>query len=427
MSDLFHDEGPPATGRKIMLATTAYDRPSAAHVFAIARSRQALHDAGIQTAYALLQGNCHVDDARNAIVRDFLASDCAELVFLDADVDWEPEQLVRLCGHDLDLVGGVYPYRREGGDTMPVRMKPGARIGPDGILEVEGLPTGFMRIRRRVLERVAQRSPKYWDKLDLTALVFDRPDPDEEGTRWGGDIAFCRKWAALGGRLYADAEMRLGHTATIVVRDSLAAQIRRLSGSVWGELIPRFRAGTERPDDYNEIARAVGNSWAADPGVLAVLVGVVRKCRGDVIETGSGLSSVIMGAVSSGRVYSLEHLPHFAANTVAMCEEAGVANVGVCCAPMAADHWYDVGKFDLPRKFALGFCDGPPRAFGTRFRFFEELAPRCEAIVADDIKTDANYARRVREWAEANGRTMQILGRAALVLKPHHMEMKEAA
>lgn len=47
--------------------------------------------------------------------------------------------------------------------------------------------------------------------------------------------------------------------------------------------------------------------------------------------------------------------------------------------------------------------------------------------MVDDIKTDANYARRVREWAETNGRTMQILGRAALVLKPHHMQMKEAA
>jgi acetone carboxylase gamma subunit len=42
----------------------------------------------------LLSGNCHVDDARNSVVREFLASDCTELVFIDADVSWEPETLV---------------------------------------------------------------------------------------------------------------------------------------------------------------------------------------------------------------------------------------------------------------------------------------------------------------------------------------------
>lgn len=426
MSNFFFDEGRPAAGKKVMLATTAYDTTSASYTFSISRSREALHEAGIQTAYALLQGNCHVDDARNAIVRDFLDSDCTELLFLDADVDWEPEQIIQLCRREVDLVGGVYPYRREGGETMPVRMKHGARI-IDGLLEVDGLPTGFMKIKRHVLETIAEKSPKYWDKHLLTALVFDRPDPDEDGTRWGGDIAFCRKWQALGGKLYADAELRLGHTATVVVRDSLGAQIRRLAGTTLGDILPRLKEGTESADDYNELARYVGNSWAADAGVLAILAGIARKCRGPIIETGSGLSTVVLGALSGDRVYSLEHLAHWAATTHAWCQEAGVTNADICYAPMTEDLWYDVGKFDLPKKFALGFCDGPPRAYGTRMRFFDAIASRCEAIVVDDIKTDKAYMDKVIAWAEANGRQFQVLGRCGVLLKAHHLGMKEAA
>lgn len=423
MSNHFYDEGEPARGQKVLLATPSYDKPAAAYTFAIARARQALHDAGIQTAYLLLQGNCHVDDSRNSIVRDFLESDCTDLVFLDADVDFEPKALVQLCQRNLDIVGGVYPYRREGGENMPVRMLADAKI-TDGLLEVEGLPTGFLKIKRHVLEKIAATRPWYFDKIYQTHLVFDRPDPDEHHTRWGGDIDFCNRWRAMGGKIYADAELRLGHTATVVVRDSLAAHVRRLSGQALIHVIPRVRAGIETEEDYNEAFQYAANNYAADAGVLAVVTGVARKCRGPIIETGSGLSSVFMGAVSGQAVYSLEHVERYAAQTVAWCEEAGVSNVGVCCAPMK-DFWYDVDKFPLPAKFALGFCDGPPRMYGTRMKFFEVLAHRCEVIVVDDIKTDHNFAREVNAWAEANGRTMQVLGRVALLTRQSHW--KQAA
>jgi len=380
-----------------MVAPTCYDTPSPSYVFSIARTREALTAAGIQSAYLLLVGNCHVDDARNAVVRDFLASDCDEVIFIDADVDWEPKHIVQLCGRDLDLVGGVYPYRRDGSDNMPVRMLDGSRLRADALSEGGGLPTGFLKIKRRVLEALAAHAPRYFDKTHETAMVFARPVPGDDLVRWGGDIDFCNRWRAMGGKLYADAELRLGHPGGPVPPERLAGHLR-----------------------------FVRNPYAADAGVLALVVGMARKCRGPIIETGSGLSSLAMGAVSSSQVYALEHSPVYAAQTVAWCEEAGVPNVGVCCAPMK-DDWYDLDAFDLPRKFALGFCDGPPRMFGTRMQFFAQIAPRCEAIVVDDVKTDAAYLRKVADWAEANGRTFQILGRAALILKKSPEQLKAAA
>jgi hypothetical protein len=234
--------------------------------------------------------------------------------------------------------------------------------------------------------------------------------------RWGGDIDFCNRWRALGGKLYAVEDLRLGHVAKIIVHDSLAAHLRRLNGTTLRDLAHKFRDGTEDEDDYNEVFRYAGNNYAADPGVLALCVGIARRSQGPIIETGSGLSTALMSLVTDQTVHSLEHQPHYAAQTGGWCDEAGVKNFRLICAPLR-DHWYDVGRMDLPEKFAFGFCDGPPRIYGTRMKFFEVFGPRCSVILVDDIKTDNGFANQVREWAEANGRSFQILGRCALLTR----------
>ena len=210
-----------------MLATPVYDSPDSSYVFAISKSREALSRAGILSSYLLLSGGVHVDDNRNTITKDFLESDCTDLVFLDADVSWQSQDLVKLCQYDLDVVGGVYPYRRKDprntSNKMPVRMKPGAEI-VDGLLEVDGLPTGFLRIRRHVLETLAEDAGKFEKNGEYYPLIFERTVYD--GQRMGGDINFCRKWQEEGGKLYASTEMRLGHIAKQVITDSLGASMR---------------------------------------------------------------------------------------------------------------------------------------------------------------------------------------------------------
>jgi predicted O-methyltransferase YrrM len=397
-----------------MLAIPTYASPDTSLTFALARGREALSQAGIQSALLILEGNCHVDDSRNSIVRDFLESDCTDLMFLDADVTFEPGDLVQLCGRECDIVGGVYPFRREGGETLPCRLSENREV-VDGLREVEGLPTGFMKIRRAVFEKMAPTRPVYIDKYCPTILFFDRPTPDENGLRWGGDLDFCNRWRAMGGKLYADEELRIGHVAKIVVRDSLAANIRRATGTTLKYLIPLIRGGSEKEGHFDELVRFADNRYTADAMGLALVTMLARKCTGPIIETGSGLSSILMAAASGQRVYSLEHLEHYAGQTRGWAQEAGTGNLSVCFAPLTDDLWYDAGQFDLPDKFSLGFCDGPPRLCGTRMRFFEEFGERCTIIAVDDIKTDHNYARAVRKWADDNGREFTLLGRAALL------------
>lgn len=417
MSSLFYDGGPAASGQKVLLATPAYDSPDASYTYSIARSREALTAAGIQSAYYLLSGNCHIDDARNTIVRDFLASDCTDLVFLDADVSWEPEHLVALCRFDKDIVGGVYPYRREGGgkEHMPVRMMKGA-FYPDaeGLLEVEGLPTGFLRIRRCVLESMAKEA-RHFSKGDGDAplpLLFERDI--FEGGRRGGDIHFCMKWREMGGQLFAAANLRLGHCGKSVIRDSLAASLRRQTMETLLHLAKMVREDRDTLETYAEAFHAMNNPWGATADLLQLAATLARKATGPILEMGCGLSTIVMAAATDQKVWCVEHEPEYAARIEAMAARAGVGNIMLVTCGLK-DGWYDLEDEELPERFAVALVDGPPRLYGDRMRFFDVFGERCTAILADDAD-DPGYAGKLTAWAAAHNRDVRIDQRAAVIL-----------
>jgi predicted O-methyltransferase YrrM len=417
VSNLYYDAGPSASGRKILLATTAYDSPDASYTFSIARSREALTAAGFQSAYLLLQGNCHVDDARNSVVSKFLESDCTDLVFIDADVSWEPERLVTLCGYDKDIVGGVYPYRRESEkDSMPVRMlKQPSEPDENGLIEVEGLPTGFMKIQRHVLETMASVARSFRkDEGPSIPILFER---DFFGIgRRGGDIRFCMVWREMGGKVYAAQDLVLGHCGKHVIKDSLAASLRRQNNKTLSYVIGLIRENKATIDTFREMFRAAKNPWAAQPDVLDLAVGLARSSSGPILEIGSGLSTVLMAAATDKPVWCVEHDPIYVAKLEALVVDAGVRNVTLVTCPLM-DGWYDPSEdiAMMPEKFGVAFVDGPPRHMGDRMRFFEVFGDRCDTILCDDAD-DTGYRDRLTEWAKSQHRDIKIDGRAAVIL-----------
>ena len=427
MSNLFHDSGSAATGQKVLLATTAYDNPDAAYTFSIQRSRQALSEAGIPSSYLLLSGNCHVDDARNVVCQEFLLSDCTELIFLDADVSWEPECLVELCGYDCDIVGGVYPYRREEKKNMPLRMIEGI-FEPDesGLLQVEGLPAGFMRIKRHVIEHLEKDADKFWnhpDKRSKVPILFERYF--QNGTRWGGDIHFCNKWRATGGKVFAVYEMRLGHTGKSIITDSLGAALRRQRGDTLRYVADKVRQGSESIDLLREARKSVGNSYGAMVETLILAVLSARKSDGPILEIGSGLSTILMAAAAPEQtVWCVESSAAWAEQLKSMAYAAGITNINLCTQPIR-DGWYDLSDIELPDWFGLALVDGPERRLGSRMPFYERLAERCEVIVADDTD-DAGYAEEITTWAGQNGRRVDFVDERAALIRKLEPEEKAA-
>lgn len=101
------------------------------------------------------------------------------LFWIDADIGFTPEQALRLLLAGRDVVAGVYPLERidwtgeipagltqaqflERALRYPVNLHDGARleVDDDGFMKVDEAPTGFMCIRRAVLETMIARMPE---------------------------------------------------------------------------------------------------------------------------------------------------------------------------------------------------------------------------------------------------------------------------
>jgi hypothetical protein len=415
MSQLYIDQGRETNGQKVALCTPVYDSPSPGYVFSIQRSRQALSENGIESAYFLLTGNCHVDDARNSLVQEFLLSDCTELVFLDADVAWEPSELIKLCQFDVDIVGGIYPYRKDSEaskEIMPVITIPGVVEPENGLLEVAGLPTGFMKIKRHVIETLAIDANQYWARNDRRMkipILFERTF--DNGARWGGDLSFCKKWVAKGGKLHAAADLHLGHIAVSTIYDSLSAALRRQGKETLTYMIDRIKTNEFDPTLFSEARRFIGNQWGALEDVLMLCAIMGKKADGPIIETGSGLTTLVLAASTDQKVYCLEHHKDWFNTINGMIQQSGLKNIEVKLCDIK-DGWYVLPN-DIPSEFSLGLNDGPPRVIGSRMGFFDHFGGT-KTIICDDAD-DPGYADSLSKWCQNSGKRIDFIERSALI------------
>lgn len=161
-------------------------------------------------------GNALIADARALIVAQFLASDCDTLVFIDSDVSWEAGALLKLVDYPVDMVAGIYPQRKDPINYC-VKWKGTGELWADpttGLLEVEGVPAGFMKLSRKQLEAMVEQYP------DTEFYVENAPDQKAWALfcdyrigkhKMGEDYAFCRRWVDMGGKVWIDPEIKMGH------------------------------------------------------------------------------------------------------------------------------------------------------------------------------------------------------------------------
>ncbi len=409
MSRRLYRPGPPAEGRqKIFVATPAYRDVGSNFAYALAQSMAALERAEIPHELEIFTGNCHVDDSRNSLVRTFLQSDCTDLVFLDADLRWEPDDLLGLIAYEADIVGASYPLKQPD-EVFPVQYLDDGPLqaSPQGLIEVAGLPTGFLRIRRHVLKAMAEATPYFHVKDDkgLVPLIFQRQL--DGNLRIGGDYGFCRQARHLGYRIWAAPEIWLEHSGEHEWTGSLGAHLRRINGIGITAALSAIRNGTETPATFMELVRIWGNPWAADSDFLSAAALLAREARGPILECGSGLTTLVMAAANPDvPIWALEHDPLWAGRVGNEARAHAFENVRLHCAPLR-DGWY-VPPQDMPREFALVLCDGPPRELGHRAALLraEFTADR---YLFDDLGS-ADVKEAVKWLCERDGMTAHRLG-----------------
>ena len=177
---------------------------------------------GIDWTIETMTNESLISRARNTLVAKFLNTEnSTHLVFIDADIGWEPWHLLLLINHDVDVIGGLYPMK-----SLPVRwvvngVENGAVSEDGNVVEVSKTGTGFMVVKRHVFDKLQQHPAVVPFKNDIGLPQELDPhmrtyyDTDvREGRYYSEDWTFCENWRDLGGKVWVDKRVLLKHTGT---------------------------------------------------------------------------------------------------------------------------------------------------------------------------------------------------------------------
>ena len=108
---------------------------------------------GINYSIDTMVNESLITRGRNNLVAKFLFNQQAtHLMFIDTDLGFDAESILRLICANQDIVGGVYPMKR-----IPIRYVintvPNPIVNGD-LVEVSTLGTGFMLVKREVIEKM---------------------------------------------------------------------------------------------------------------------------------------------------------------------------------------------------------------------------------------------------------------------------------
>lgn len=215
---------------KVLLATPAYGgQVTEVYFQSVLRLMAVAHEAGLQIDVLTIRNESLITRARNNIVATFLEGDWTDLLFVDADIEFDPEHVLRLLesehdvvatpyamkGLDWDKVASAEKFHKEASVISVVNILEGGRM-EHGFVQALDAGTGFMRIKRHVLEKMITMYPE---------LTYTTDGVGQSGTRWAlfdtmlahgrylsEDYAFCRRWQQIGGEVWVDVDSpSLGH------------------------------------------------------------------------------------------------------------------------------------------------------------------------------------------------------------------------
>lgn len=205
----------------------------------------------IPLAFGTIANESLVTRARNVLLAYFLNSDYTHLLFIDADIEFQVEDVLKLSVHDKDVIVGAYPKKGVAWDRIranarsipldkPLTDKEIAAFGSDyainfkfidrntktiavenGLIKLHDAGTGFMMIKREAILKLVKTYPelKYNNDVNINNeqinehfyALFDTMIDPIDRRYLSEDYTFCRRWQALGGDIWLDPSISLNH------------------------------------------------------------------------------------------------------------------------------------------------------------------------------------------------------------------------
>lgn len=199
--------------------TTLYlgSKPHPKFVQSLQDTLPLLDKEGIEHSVAIEENCPYISAARSKLIRKALDVSPDMIVFLDYDVSWHPEDMIRLIKSEGDVVAGTYRFKQDEEKYMgsletsesglPLRRE------SDGALKAWCIPAGFLKVTVAAVNAFAKAHPQllFGPPLNPNLDMFNHGVID--GIWYGEDYAFSKRWREAGGDIWLLPDLRLDHNA----------------------------------------------------------------------------------------------------------------------------------------------------------------------------------------------------------------------
>jgi len=158
-----------------------------------------------------------IQRARNDLLYYAYTSDIDMIIWIDSDQFWDWEQLYKLIKSDKDLIGGTYRKKSLNNEIYVMKIKDkDLKIDEEGIMEVDGLGTGFLKMSKRCVNKLYENATPYSedDNKQEKRMVFN-VEIGKCGNIIGEDVFMCNLWKSLDEKVYLDTTITVGHIGDI--------------------------------------------------------------------------------------------------------------------------------------------------------------------------------------------------------------------
>lgn len=216
----------------------------------------------IKYTVSTLANESLITRGRNTLNSFFMEnSDATHLFFIDADIEFNPEDILRMVAYDKPIIVGAYPKKAvnwnsiieaarrdpdETADTIEghssnyvvnfefVKDKDGNRTPQvqivDNLVKLKDAGTGFMCIKKEVVQQMFDKYPetKYANDINVDNkfepfmyALFDCIIDPESRRYLSEDYTFCRRWQDMGGEVWLDPRTALNHVGHYTFRGNI--------------------------------------------------------------------------------------------------------------------------------------------------------------------------------------------------------------
>tara|TARA_R100000700_G_C3173321_1_gene147839 strand:+ start:1671 stop:2444 length:774 start_codon:yes stop_codon:yes gene_type:complete len=223
----------------------------------------------VELQFGTIGNESLITRARNTLVQLFMDDKTStHLLFIDADIAFNPESVFRMIDFDKDVVTGVYPRKTIDWRKTKKKILENPDVSEDellayslqynlnvkdpnhieakgGFIEVLDAATGFMLIKKVVFEKMAEAYPElkfksdqhigapheenfsFHDNSNWNYTFFDTVIEPETKRYLSEDYAFCRLWQKIGGKIYADILSSMTHYGNYAFKGNIVTQFKK--------------------------------------------------------------------------------------------------------------------------------------------------------------------------------------------------------